>query len=120
MSDYEPRRAWWEPDELFAPGASALIALVLAVLVLMGNSLMVNATVTLFGWGDQSQWSFVWATLAGLLIPALVSAFLARRAVTSPDVASWELVVGRAALVLAVIGVAYALVLALGQVIQLS
>jgi hypothetical protein len=119
MSDPKP---WYEPDELFGPGPSALVAFVLAVLVLMGNSLMVNATVTLFArsWDGTSDWTFVWATLAGLVIPALVSAFLARRAVTSPTAAAWELVVARTALVLAVIGVAYALVLALGQVIQLA
>lgn len=124
MSDNNEAREsdWWNPDDLLSPGASGVVAIVLAVLVLMGNSLMYNATVTLFGQypGGSSDWGYVWASLLALLVPALASGYLAYRAITGVGVAGWELVLGRAALVLAVIAAAYAVILAIGLVIELS
>ena len=104
---------------MLSPGASGIVAVVLAVLVLMGNSLMYNATVTLFGQypGGSSDWGYIWASLLALLVPALASAFLAHRAITAVGVAGWELVLGRAALVLAVIAAAYAVLLTIGMII---
>jgi hypothetical protein len=118
----QPENPWWHPDELLAPGPSALVAFVLAVLVLMGGGLLITATLSFFGQnpGGSSAWSYIWATAIALLVPALASAYLAHRAITGTGTTGWELMLGRTALVLAVVGVGYTLILTLGSVIQLS
>lgn len=124
MSDnqQQPETPWWHPDDLLGPGPSAVVAFTLAVLVLTGNTLMVSATLTLLGQypGMSEDWGYIWATMIALLVPAIASGYLARRTITSAGVARWELVLGRAAMVLAVVSVGYTLLLTIGQVIQLG
>jgi hypothetical protein len=115
-----PETPWWHPDELLGPGPSAVIAFVLALLVLMGSNLMTNATLTFFGqyFTSSVDWAYTLSMALAALVPALASGFLARRAISSVGAAAWELVLGRAALVLAAIGFAYALLLTVGLFIH--
>jgi hypothetical protein len=118
----QPENPWWHPDELLGPGPSAVLAFVLAVLVLMGSNLMTNATLTFFGqyFTSTLDWAYVASMALAALAPALASAYLARRAITTAGATAWELVIGRAALVLAVIGFAYALLLTVGLLIHMD
>ena len=121
MSDsVQPANPWWHPDELLGPGPSAMLAFVLAVLVLTGGNLMTNATVTFFGQFPTTSfdWSYALAIALGGLVPALAGGFLARRAIITKGAAAWELMLGRAALVLAVVAIAYTLLLTLGVLIH--
>ncbi len=124
MSDNEqqPEKQWWDPEELLGPGPCAVIAFVLAVLVLMGSNLMTNATLTFFGqyFASSLDWAYALSMALAALVPALASGYLARRAITSVGATGWELMLGRAALVLAVIGFAYALLLTVGLFIHMD
>ena len=107
----------WSLDALLSPGASAIAAFTLAVLVLMGNNLMVVAAQMLLGQvfsptSDSQGYFATWG--GGAVVPALVSLFLARRALTAGPAAAWELVLARAAVVLAAIGMLYGALTVLG------
>lgn len=104
-------------DALLGPGACAVVAFTLAVLVLMGNNFMVIAAQALLGQvfslsSDPQGYLVTWG--GGAVVPAVVSLFLARRALTVGPAAGWELVLARAALVLAAIGVLYGSLMVLG------
>lgn len=123
MADHEPRDTRWTDTEgLLSPGPSAVVAFTLAVLVLMGNNLMVQATQALLGElfatsYDLGPFFASWAI--GALVPAVASILLARRAITV-GAAGWELVLGRAALALAVVAVVYTLVMLLGVAVHMD
>jgi hypothetical protein len=123
MSDddsYDGPQPGWLPGGLSSPGTSATVAFTLAVLVLMGNNLMVQGTQSLFNEAFNSQgmteYLITWAL--GGAVPAAASLFLARRALTGGDAAGWELVLGRAAVVLAVIGLFYCALIVVGAIIH--
>jgi hypothetical protein len=121
MTDHEPPAH--EPSQgLLAPGPSALVALTLAVLVLMGNNLMVAGAQSLFGTmftgtPDFATFFVVW--VIGAVVPAGASILLARRAI-SIGAAGSELLLGRAAIALAVVGLFYTLLLLLGALIHMD
>ncbi|MFC4784301.1 hypothetical protein ACT8ZV_07490 [Nocardioides sp. MAHUQ-72] len=122
MSDdgsYDGPQAGWRPDGLLSPGASAVVALTLAVLVLTGNNLMVLGTQALFNEALQSQGMTEYLTTWALggLVPAAASLYLARRALAE-GAAGWELVLARAAFVLAVVGLFYGVLLVVGALIH--
>jgi len=121
MTDPSPEALTASPSDSFlAPGPSAVVAFVLAALVLMGNNLMVAATQSLLGQlftstSDLGQLFATWAV--GALLPAAASLLLARRAVAAGAV-GWEVVVGRAAFVLAAVALGYTLLMLLGAVLH--
>ena len=120
MTDSDPQGG--NADEpLLSSGASAVAAIVIAVLVLMGNNLMVQGTQSLFGLlftGAYDDATFVVTWLFGALLPALASLALGHKAAHDPSATSWERTTGRAAIVLALVALAYTAVLILGGLIH--
>lgn len=108
-------------EPLLSTGASAIAAFVLAVLVLMGNNLMVQGTQSLFGLffnGSYDDATFVVTWLLGALVPALVSLALGRRAFTEPSAAPWERTLGKGAFLLAIVAIGYTVLMILGGLIH--
>jgi hypothetical protein len=110
-----------DQDSLLTPGPSGVVAFSLAALVLMGNNLMVQGTQSLFGLlftGAYDDATFVVTWLFGALVPGLASVALARRAFTSPGAAGWERTLGKAAFLLAVVALAYTVLMIVGGLIH--
>lgn len=111
----------WRPGALLGPGASAMVAFTLAVLVLTGNNLMVIGTQSAFGQlfsssSDPMAYFVTWGL--GALVPAAASLFLARRALASGSPSGWELMLARAAVVLAAIALLYGALTVLGALLH--
>ena len=108
------------PGALLSPGASATVAFTLAVLVLTGNNLMVIGTQSMFGQLFHSSDPMAYFVTWGLstLVPAAASLFLASRVLAVGIPAGWELVLARAAVVLAAIGLLYGALTVLGALLH--
>jgi hypothetical protein len=107
-------------DEFLSPGASGIVAFTLAVLVLMGNNLMVLGTQTLFNesFNSQGMTEYLTTWALGGAIPAVASVFLARRALTAAGASGWELMLARAAVVLSAIALFYCVLIVVGAIIH--
>lgn len=108
------------PGALLSPGASATVAFTLAVLVLTGNNLMVIGTQSMLGQLFQSSDPMAYFVTWGVstLVPAAASLFLARRVLAAGIPSGWELVLARAAVVLAAVGLLYGALTVLGALLH--
>ncbi len=112
------RRAWWRPAELLTAEACALAAFALAVATLLGSGTWANVVAAFFDTFAPSRYSTVVASAAlGPLLVAALSVALAARTIASPGVGAWAQHLARAAVLVAAVGVFFAVVTLLGGLV---
>jgi hypothetical protein len=102
---------------LLTPGTCSVVALVLAVLVLMGNNLMVTGSQAIVGnvFASASDLrSYLVTTGIATLVPVALSLVLARRALSGVGVSATEATLARAAMVLALVAAVYSVLTLIG------
>ncbi len=122
-ADHEPAgtTAGETIGSLLTPGACAVVALVLSVLVLMGNNLMVVGSQAIVGnvFGGSSDFGrYLVTTGGGMLVPVALSLVLARRALALGGATAQQATLARAAVVLALVGAVYAVLTLVGGLLH--
>jgi hypothetical protein len=121
LPDANAAQSRWS-EGLLAPAPSAVAAIVLAAVSLMGQNLPLIGVQAVLGQGfqrmsipDQGTYYLVWGVSA--LVPLGLAALLALKSLRGSD-AGWPAHLARAALILAAVGAAGAVLTAVGGILH--